>query len=217
MADYEHNPCTAEAHPLYWPAGWPRAKRRQRAQFQSSLASARDHLMNELRLMGARYPILSSNMELRRDGLPYANQKTPDDPGVAVYFQWRGKQMTFACDRWAKVEDNVRAIGKTVEALRGIERWGASDMMERAFSAFEALPPPTEEQRKETCWNVLGVKPGAAADEIARAYHLLAKNAHPDAGGTREEWDRLQAAYEQAMKAPACPPVTPKEEGDGTG
>jgi hypothetical protein len=154
--------------------------------------------MNELRLMGARYIVLSSNMELRRDGLPYANQRQPDDPGVAVYFNWRGKQMTFACDRWFKPEDNVRAIGKTVEALRGIERWGASDMMERAFSAFEALPPPGGTVTL-SCWDVLGLQPGASKSDVTTAYRRQARTAHPDQGGTREEWDRLQAAYEQAL------------------
>lgn len=191
---------SAEAFPLAWPAGWPRATRRQNAPFQMSLAGARDHLMNELRRIGARYVVLSSNLTLRQDGLPYANQRQPEDPGVAVYFQWRGKQMTFACDRWSKVEHNVRAIGKTVEALRGIERWGASDMMERAFSAFEALPPPGGVVTL-SCWDILGLEPGADRAAIERAYRDQAKAAHPDRGGTREEWDRLRDAYEQALAA----------------
>lgn len=156
--------------------------------------------MNELRRIGARYVVLSSNLTLRQDGLPYANQRQPEDPGVAVYFQWHGKQMTFACDRWSKVEDNVRAIGKTVEALRGIERWGASDMMERAFSAFEALPPPGGVVTL-SCWDILGLEPGADRAAIERAYRDQAKAAHPDRGGTREEWDRLRDAYEQALAA----------------
>jgi hypothetical protein len=164
------------------------------------MAGARDHLMQQLVMMGARYPVLSTNVALRRDGLPYANQPQPADPGVAVYFQWRGKQMTFACDRWEKVEDNVRAIGKTVEALRGIERWGASDMMERAFSAFEALPAPGQTVTL-SCWDVLGIEPGASRSEITAAYRRQARAAHPDQGGTREEWDRLQAAHEQALAA----------------
>jgi hypothetical protein len=163
-----------------------------------SMANARDHLMNQLVLMGARYIVLSSNVALRRDGLPYANQPEPSDPGVSVYFQWRGKQMTFACDRWDRVRDNVRAIGKTVEALRGVERWGASDMMERAFSAFEALPPPGGPVAA-SCWDILGITPGSRADADV-AYRRRAKTAHPDQGGTREEWDALRQAYEQAVK-----------------
>jgi len=193
----------AEAYPLAWPAGWPRAKRKTRAAFNMSFANARDELLNQLRLMGARYPLLSSNVSLRRDGLPYANQPEPADPGVAIYFMWQGKQMTFACDRWDRVRDNVRAIGKTIEALRGIERWGASDMMERAFSAFEALPAP-DGVVTLSCWQVLDLEPGAPEVAVERAYREKAKSAHPDKGGSREEWDRLRAAYEQAKRAIAA-------------
>jgi hypothetical protein len=190
----------AEAFPLAWPAGWPRAKRKTRAPFGVNFAKARDELLRELRLMGARYPLLSTNVSLRRDGLPYANQPEPVDPGVAVYFMWQGKQMTFACDRWDRVRDNVRAVGKTIEALRGIERWGASDMMERAFSAFEALPSP-DGVVTLTCWQVLDLEPGASEMDIERAYREKAKSAHPDKGGSREEWDQLRAAYDQAKAA----------------
>lgn len=190
----------AEAFPLAWPAGWPRAKRKVRAAFQTSFADARDSLMRELRLMGARYPILSTNIPLRRDGLPYAAQKEPDDPGVAVYFMWQGKQMTFACDRWDRVKDNVRAVGKTIEALRGVERWGASDMMERAFSAFEALPAP-DGVVILSCWQVLDLEPPVSEMDIERAYRIKSKTAHPDAGGSREEWDQLRRAYDEAKRA----------------
>lgn len=186
-----------EAFPLHWPPGWPRAKSRQSSAFQSTLGGARDHLTNELRLMGARYIVLSSNLELRRDGLPYANQKQPTDPGVAVYFQWREKAMALACDRWSKVEDNLRSIGKTVEALRGIERWGASDMMERAFSGFTALPPPSEP--RVTCWDVLGVPAGSGKDAVTKAYHQLAKVSHPDKGGSHDQWHVLSKAFNDAL------------------
>lgn len=190
---------TAEAYPLHWPEGWPRAKRRARSGFGLGMTDARDHLMNQLALMGARYIVLSSNVALRRDGLPYANQPEPSDPGVSVYFQWHGKQMTFACDRWDRVRDNVRAIGKTVEALRGVKRWGASDMMERAFSAFEALPPPRGKVTV-SCWDHLGIPRGSSATDIEAAYRRQAKFAHPDHGGTREEWDALVEAVKSARK-----------------
>lgn len=191
---------TAEAYPLAWPAGWKRSRHRPRAAFKCDFAKARDGLLRELRLMGARYVVLSSNVPLRRDGLPYAKQPEPDDPGVAVYFMWQGKQMTFACDRWDRVRDNVRAVEKTIEALRGIERWGASDMMERAFSAFEALPAP-DGVVTLSCWQILDLGPDASEMEIERAYRTKAKSAHPDQGGSRDEWDQLRRAYDQAKKA----------------
>lgn len=200
MAEFEYSRDgkSAEAFPLCWPAAWPRAKRRETSQFGLSFGDARDHLLAELSRMGAKSIILSTNVPLRRDGLPYATFREPADPGVAVYFQWHGKPMTFACDRWDKVKDNARAIGKTIDAIRGIERWGASDMMERAFSAFEALPAPGQGVSL-SCWAVLDIEPGSPISEIERSYRRKAREAHPDIGGSREQWDRLQAAYEQAL------------------
>lgn len=184
-----------EAYPLHWPAGWPRARHPQSARFDASFAKARDGLFNEIKLLGGTYITLSSNVPLRRDGIPYANMAQPTDRGVAVYFLRRGRSMVFACDRWNKVEDNIRAIEKTIEAIRGIERWGASEMMERAFTAFEALPAP------KSCWEVLGVRPGASADDINGAYRQKARAAHPDAGGSDVAMAELNRARDEALSA----------------
>lgn len=48
--------------------------------------------------------------------------------------------------------------------------------------------------------DVLGVPTFATATEIRAAHRRLAQSAHPDTGGDRAAWDRLQAAYDQAKK-----------------
>jgi DnaJ-class molecular chaperone len=78
--------------------------------------------------------------------------------------------------------------------MRGIERWGASDMMERAFSAFEALPPPRSH------WETLGIRPGSSADAIQAAYRAKARAAHPDAGGSDAAMAELNSARDAALK-----------------
>lgn len=190
----------AEAFPLHWPEGWPRTKTQQSSRFDVSFASARDGLLDQLRMLGARYPVISTDIELRRDGLPYANQPEPKDRGVAVYFEWKGKQHVLACDRWDKIKDNMRALEKTVEAMRGIERWGASSMMERAFSAFIALPPSGE--RKRSWREVFGFGPSSKPDRVGieLQYRTLAKQRHPDAGGSEAAMAELNAARDEALK-----------------
>lgn len=187
----------ADAFPLSWPAGWPRTKNPHRSRFETTFASVRDSLFREIKLLGGSHVVLSTNVALRRDGAPLANQRQPADKGVAVYFLRRGRQMVFACDRWDKIEDNLRAIEKTIDAVRGMERWGASEMMERAFAAFEALPAP------RSCWDVLGVRPGARTDEINGAYRVMARRAHPDAGGSEAAMAELNRARDDAIRASA--------------
>lgn len=192
----------AEAYPLAWPQGWVRTPtwKRQFSRFKlSGFGKARDLLFAEIRRMGGSQVVLSSNLSLRLDGIPYANQRQPEDGGVAVYFLYKGKQMSFACDHFRKVEENAYAIAKTIEALRGIERWGASDMMERAFRGFAALGDGT------VCdWrSVLGFTSteSVRALQINERYRELAKTAHPDAGGSVEQFQALVKAKQDGLAA----------------
>ena len=186
---------SAEAYPLQWPDGWERTKYRQKAIFNTSFAKARDAMFREIYLMGGSYVVLSSNLALRKDNLPYANQAQPEDTGIAVYFQYKDQQMVFACDRWTKTHDNVQAIRKTIEAIRGIERWGASDMMERAFTGFVRLASPDDH------WTaVLGLRRDVAIEVVELSYRALANAYHPDKGGTDEQMQRLNRARDQARE-----------------
>jgi len=206
---------SAEAYPLQWPAGVERTVpgKRARARFgqvgQSSvgswktrnpisLAAARDGVLHQITLLGARYPVISTNLALRLDGLPRSGQRTPDDPGVAVYFFYEGAQRVLACDRWDRVEDNLRAVEKTLDALRGIDRWGVSEILQRTFSGFKALP---QNGSGRAWWTVLGVAKDATMNDIIVAYRREARLRHPDQGGNRAQWDELQEAYGQAKSA----------------
>ena len=190
-----------QATPLHWPAGWSRTPdhKRQRARFDATVAGAYQRLGWEIGRMGGRYVVVSSNLGLRKDRTgPLAGQPTPTDPGVAVYFERRGKQMVFACDKWDRPADNMRAIEKTIDAMRGIERWGASEMMERAFSAFEALPAPG---RRPPWWTVLGVEESASRADVEAAYRRKARERHPDTGGSDVLMAELNLARDEALRA----------------
>lgn len=188
----------AEAYPLYWPEGWKRSPYTERSKFKTGFGAARNLLFTELARLGASKIILSTSIPLRNDGLPRANMR-PDggDTGVAVYFERKTKPMVFACDKYDRSEDNIYAIAKTIDAMRGIERWGASDMMERAFSGFKAL---AAENDGPSWWGVLQVRAGATSAEISAAYRELAKIAHPDSPtGSHEAMAELNSARDQGL------------------
>ena len=188
-----------EAYPLYWPEGWKRTPsyNRTKSRFTTGFATSLDFLMAEVKRLGGTMVVLSTNVRLRQDGLPYASDREPEDPGAAIYFQYKKNSMCFACDRYKLVKENLTAIGKTIEALRGMERWGASDMMERAFRGFAAL----ESGSPELWWDVLGCRQDADENTINALYKMLARSAHPDTGGSTAAMSRLNTARDNAIKS----------------
>ncbi|WP_250512651.1 J domain-containing protein [Caballeronia sp. INDeC2] len=189
------------AYPLQWPEGRPRTAphRRGRAAFNATFAVARDNLIAEVRRLGGMNLVISTNIPLRQDGLPYASYRKLEDEGVAAYFTLDGKQMCFACDRWDKVEHNMHAIVKTIDALRGIARWGTGDMMAAAFTGFAALPAPGASR---TWREVLGVAAHVRDMAVISAeYRRRAAVHHPDRlGGSHAAMTELNAALAEAEK-----------------
>lgn len=185
------------ACPLVWPDGWPRAPRRDGSPYKVSREQAVSHLLHELKLAGARNVVLSTNVPLRRDGLPYADTREPLDPGAAVY--WDDKQghpMAMANDGWRTVRENIRALGLAIEHIRGLERTGSKAILERAYSGYARLPAG-----ESTRWHdVLGVPVGSCRAVIDARYRELARVNHPDHGGDSGKMARINAAYREACQ-----------------
>lgn len=194
-----------ERYPLSWPAGWPRTPsvRRKRSTFSSygkelSVAQATSRLQGELDRLGARAAILSTNVELRLDGLPRSGQRTPDDPGAAVYFRLKNAPRALACDAWTTVAGNIAALAAHIDALRRIDRYGVGSV-EQAFAGYAALPPTGEDW-----WLVLEVARSSTVLQIEQAYRTKAMQAHPDRGGTDAEMSRLNVARDAAVAEKAA-------------
>lgn len=220
---------TIAAYPLQWPEGWPRtpAERRGWAKFEKitktyntesgqsvrsgrrdlSIADGTQRVVAVLSRMGLGLDdiVISTNVQLRLDGLPRSNQPEPSDPGVAVYWQTRkGERKVMAIDRYARVADNLAAVAATLEAMRGIERWGGGQILDRAFSGFTALPAPGQTHGRG--WReVLHVDPDVNdLDAVKAQYRRLSSVHHPDKGGTEAEMSELNWAWAQAQEALAA-------------
>jgi len=212
----------ASNYPLSWPTSWPRTPRHRRTDSpffsqksqssgsgtnlrswktrgKRSMADSIDDVHRELRALGVSNAVISTNVETRLDGLPYSNRRAPDDTGAAIYFKLKGRPVVLACDKWNRVEDNLYAIAKHIEALRGQERWGVGSV-EQAFAGYAALPPPGGSQA-ESWWMVLGVAHNANFVQVRDAYLAKCKDAHPDRGGSHDAMVRITAAFAQAEAA----------------
>jgi hypothetical protein len=217
---------SVEAHPLQWPLGWPRtpAEKRNEGRFTKqgrqkysssdsyytthnkvTIAQATQRIQAEISAFTRRGKVwridpddvlISSNLELRRDGLPRSGQRAPADPGVAVYFELDGKPQCIPCDAYTDVAQNLAAVAATLSALRTLERHG-SGIMERAFTGFEALPHLPE----DPWWVVLGLPEDAPMALITKQYRKMRSDAHPDRGGDATQFDRIEKAYRAAVRA----------------
>lgn len=199
------------SYPLDWPMGWARTKFRRAASFgDTNVYREAQKLRREMELLKAREVVISSNLMLRGDGIPYANQRHPSDPGVAVWFTLAGKEHVLACDRWDRPEHNLRAVVKHVEALRGQNRWGVGSIAQ-AFHGYQHLALDAG-AGSIVAWQILGIaREGATPEAIHAAYKRAALRAHPDQGGSREAWDALQSAREDALREISA------SDGDGGG
>lgn len=202
-------------NPLCWPDNVARRAPHQRGnpQFnERSLSRAASFVLQEINRLNNRSwnhsdssVIISSNLRLKQDGAPYSAQGEPADSGVAVYFTLRIRRngkiierpIVLTCDKWRKTADNLYAIGKDINAQRARERWGCGNV-EQTFRGYLAI---AEKCGGAAWWNVLNIQSSAGKTAIEAAYKSLAKKFHPDAGGSQEQFLKIQEAYEQAMGA----------------
>lgn len=194
-------------YPLHWPQGWKRSRVQQHAPFSKksdrsyrrdvTISEATSFVLDQLRLMGVKGStvIISSNLELRLDGLPRSGQRNPDDNGVSVWWKDGDRQLVIAIDKYYRVADNLNAIGKTIEAMRGIERWGSGEILERTFAGFAALPNPDA-----IVWREVLDYTGNYLAECKAAYRKAMNNAHPDKGGNDQQAAVVNQAWAMAQE-----------------
>jgi hypothetical protein len=206
----------AERYPLSWPAGWKRTVNRDRANFsrethsyvngvrqrvgrrELSVSEAAERVHKELRAMSVADFVVSTNLTLTTFGTPRSGQREPTDPGVAVYWEKRGKPQCMAIDQYDRVADNLAAVAASLGALRSIERHGGAQIMERAFIGFAALPASTQRPWREVLGFSSAVNPDG--DMVQAAFIRLAKQRHSDHGGSDSAMAELNIARDAALR-----------------
>ena len=182
-----------DAYPLQWPSGWPRNKSRSKGPFKDkSVYRAAQEIHTELNRMKATQIVISSNLKLRKDGLPYSDQRT-DDPGVCAYFKYNGRNQCIPCDRWAKIEDNMWAIAKSIEAMRGLERWGSKQIVDAAFTGFQQIAYVGKPIVRyfDDCFS---------KEDAKNRFRRYAIEMHPDAGGDTAEFAEMNRQYQEVAE-----------------
>lgn len=190
-----------------WPPGFDRTPERERDRypggFEVSRAVAFDSIVDELKKLDAVNIEVQTNAPHTKEHphRPYSD-RDPDDPAVVVYFDRGGQRYAVPCDKWDNLRDNARAIAKYLDAKRAIERYGVATV--DTEMSTQALPSGDEDVivadsgERIAPHEVLGVSEDAPDAVVRGAARSLKAGAHPDKGGSREEFQRIQNA-EEAM------------------
>lgn len=186
------------------------------SQFRTGYKQTLVDLQNELHAASALEGSLILEMHvdermIRQDGKLRADARV-NKPGVIFRFsRFTGKRrpdnsretqdVSYPCDAFDSWQDNLRAIMKSMEHLRHVERYGVfkyDDIISRL-----ALPSAEGKvSTKETAAAFLATHSGVNREEIlmsdtarATAYRRAARKLHPDAReGNLEDFQKLAEA-----------------------
>lgn len=128
---------------------WPDkpTMKRDVGQFRVGYTRLLDDLCDQLRQVGAKDVELAVHTEervIRRfrrtfDGWPKTDIPVIG-PGVILRFSRRDKDMEFRCDQYKDWQHNLRGISLTLEALRAVRRYGATQHDEQ-YRGYERQIP----------------------------------------------------------------------------
>lgn len=140
--------------------------------------------------IGVDQVLISSNFAL--------GNQNPEDSGVAVYFTWDGVPTCIAVDRYSRIEENLQAIFHCITAERTKLRHGGLNLVRAAFRGYAALPPPMQAGSGKPWHEILQVKKNAEWGEVVAAHKKLAKQNHPDLGGSSSAMAAINEAFASA-------------------
>lgn len=158
--------------------------------------TCRDRLLDVIAKWQKRYQAAEVIIECPARPRYTASFGRPEERAVSVTFS-AGKHVnrTVTVDRFQRPVDNLWALAVGLDDIRLNELRGLDDV---AKQVYMALPAPVLERDP---YEVLGVRPDAPIEVIEASYRALAKQRHPDAGGSDEAMRALNAAFERVKGA----------------
>jgi hypothetical protein len=169
--------------------------RRGRYIFRAGWADTLDLIARELGHLEAFHVVLQAGFregDLRLDGLPRADAREPNHPGVILSFESRVGPQRYASDAHEWWQHNVRAIGLGLEALRAVDRYGITRSDEQ-YAGWKQLTAgsgiTTRDAARGLIARLLDVAESTISEDgnaLVAQYRQALKRAHPDHGGSTE-------------------------------
>jgi hypothetical protein len=180
-----------------------------RSPFEAPWIRTEQLLTRELTWLEAKRSVLELDLTeaaLRIDGGVKANARM-FSPRARLSFESVHGPLSYATGRYSDWHSNVRAIALSLEALRKVDRYGITRAGEQ-YTGWRALPATSSvDQVRVAALRVARIAASPAVtddvvvdkilsdpDAYRAVYRQAARNAHPDHGGDRDRWARLEAA-----------------------
>jgi hypothetical protein len=186
---------------------WLGQSRREPTRFQSKWSDTLDLLQREVEALKGRDVVIEIDVveaDLRLDGTLRANAR-PSSDAVALAFESKHGSLFYRCDRfftsWSHQgpawQHNVRAIALTLQALRAVDRYGATETGQQ-YAGWKALPAgtamPASHMTSDAATELLRSYAPAGVP-LKDAWRAARAATHPDRNdGVREAWDRVETA-----------------------
>lgn len=184
--------------------GWAEKKR-------VLLSDNLDLLEREALQLGCKHLVIEADFkegQIRNDGWPKATA-SPSSPRVVIsLLESHHGPLRYPCDTFDRFEDNVRAVGLALQALRTVDRYGVTRRGEQ-YAGWKALPASTgPTMTAQVAAEVVQVLSGSspaesregATEVLEMADHARAivrealRRCHPDTGGSAETFHQAQTA-----------------------
>jgi hypothetical protein len=189
---------------------WPgeRNKNRKNATFRVTYPKTLDELENELSKIRAKEIIIQveglTRDDIRNDGWPRSGtwKNGYGGPGVIVSFESPKGAMSFPCDKFRDWQDNLRAIAKSLEALRMVDRYGVTRGNEQ-YRGWTQIGNGNGKMDRASAFRFIETLTGApiklpaTVETIAAIIKTLKVAHHPDKpGGSHETFVAIGQAEE---------------------
>ena len=189
---------------------WIGSKSKIASQFNTSWSKTIALLTKEIDLLGGHDFVIQMDInaeDLKLNGELRTNAK-PITDAVIVAFESKHGPLTYRCDRFytnyysqgPDWQHNVRGIALTLERLRDVDRYGATETGQqytgfKALGAGRAMPAShmTDQQALDALIAIVGPDADWADDE--QLHRKARAIAHPDRrSGDRTLWDQVEQA-----------------------
>jgi hypothetical protein len=192
---------------------------RKRSQFTASWSDTLNLLQREYEFLRGRHLVIEMDIrerDIRNDGGVRADAR-PSSPAVVVAFESQHGPLLYRSDLYSDVawgargaqpwQHNVRAVALTLEALRAVDRYGATARAEQ-YQGFKALPPGAgviaSGMTTEMALKILRDEAPATKQQepVDRLVRWAKAGAHPDRhNGDRSRFDAVDQAEQVLRRA----------------